>query len=92
MDKFKIGDVVEDVRRSAGHEYKYGIITEINGNEIYCWWSDYLENLKSKIYTSKRTLWCDVSNLKLVEPAQPKKIKPYPISDFMDSLNGGKLK
>ena len=32
------------------------------------------------------------SNWELVEPKQPKKIKPYGISDFIDSLNGRKLK
>jgi hypothetical protein len=80
MPEFKVGDTVKIKYNCSG----------CLGGHLY------------KLVEYSAMLWADSGmpangcscqdNWELVKPAQPKKIKAYGISDFIDSLNGGKLK
>lgn len=90
---FKKGDIVRDIKVIVGDNFSFGEVDHIeNGNQVYCQWSDTLERLKRKQYTSTTgLLWTYISHLILVEDV-PKKIELYGIAKFCASIEKEKRK
>jgi hypothetical protein len=85
MSQFNPGDFVIDISTSEGDRFRYGRITSIVGDMIYCMWSQTRRQLELKQYSSRAELWTNGCHLRFLDKNNDiKEIKKYGIAIFCE--------